>query len=131
MKHTPGPLEVAIWDPENDPVEQFRKQMSLGGSTIWCVWAPEHPLTIGKHPRPEHAAVTCITGNGPASEKNALLYAAAPELLEEHRKNLKTLRDLEDVLKNAGFYPDSVSRTAIALSISETEKVIAKAEGNG
>jgi hypothetical protein len=80
---TPGPLDLAVWDEmAKDPVEMFRNHISHGSGLIWSVWAPNHPKTVGCHPRPVHAVTTCITGNGPTSEANARLYAAAPALAE-------------------------------------------------
>jgi len=80
---TPGPLKLAVWDEmAKDPVEMFRNHISHGSGLIWSVWAPNHPKTVGCHPRPVHAVTTCITGNGPTSEANATLYAAAPALAE-------------------------------------------------
>lgn len=78
--HTPGPWEVAVWDSAKDPVEQFREHVSHGSGPVWGVWCPEHPLTKGEHPTPEHAVMAALTGNGPTSESNAYLVAAAPDL---------------------------------------------------
>ena len=70
-----GPAEVGIIDPEQDPVEHFRANLALGSGDVWAVWLPEHPKTMGEHPRPDHAVLVCITGNGPASEANARFIA--------------------------------------------------------
>lgn len=72
--HTPGPLELAIMDPNKDPVEFTRDSLSHGSGPVWMVWAPQHPKTRGTYPAPEHAVITATTGNGPASEANARLY---------------------------------------------------------
>ena len=77
---TPPPMELGTVDPEMEPGEWFRQHLAYGiDDTIWCVWCPTHPLTVGEAPRPEHAVLTAITGNGPTSEANAELYAHAPE----------------------------------------------------
>ncbi|MDP2275308.1 MAG: hypothetical protein Q8K32_31470 [Archangium sp.] len=78
---TPGPWEVAVLDAALDPVEQFREMLSFGTGPIWAVWVPQHPMTRGGHPRPEHAVLASIVGNGPASKANADLIAASPDLL--------------------------------------------------
>jgi len=76
---TPGPLDLGIVDPEVEPGEWFRDHLSYGpDANIWCVWCPKHPLTRGEAPRPEHAVLTAVTGNGPTSEANAEFYAHAP-----------------------------------------------------
>lgn len=87
--HTPGPWAVAVWDTAKDPVEQFREHLSHGSGPIWGVWCPEHPLTKGHHPNPEHAVMACLTGNGPTSEANARLIAAAPELLAALKESIE------------------------------------------
>jgi hypothetical protein len=79
-----------------DPVEMFRNHISHGSGLIWSVWAPNHPKTVGCHPRPVHAVTTCITGNGPTSEANARLYAAAPAFAE-------ALADLVKIIEAAGL----------------------------
>ena len=77
-----GPAAVGVIDPSIDPVENFREHISFGSGDIWAVWLPEHPLTAGEHPRPDHAVLVCITGNGPTSEANARFiaecFSAAP-----------------------------------------------------
>lgn len=82
IRHTPGPWAVARWDEAMDPVEQFRSHISYGSGPIWGVWCPQHPLTKGDHPNPEHAVMAALTGNGPASEVNARLIAESPDLLK-------------------------------------------------
>lgn len=79
-KHTPGPWEVAVYDDSLPPVERMREMLTYGSGPVHGVWCPEHPLTRGTHPKPEHAVMACVTGNGPASEANARLIAAAPDL---------------------------------------------------
>ena len=75
---TPAPWEVGICDPELDPVEWFRQHLSFSDQTdVWSVWCPEHPRTKGAYPRPDHAVVCAITGNGPDSEANAYFIANA------------------------------------------------------
>ena len=70
-----GPAAWAIFDAEQDPVEQFREYLSFGSGDVSAVWLPEHPRTAGEHPRPDHAVLACVTGNGPASEANAKFFA--------------------------------------------------------
>lgn len=82
-EHTPGPLRLGIWPADWDHVEAFRENLKYGSGAVWMVIAPEHPHSIGGlDDNPTHAVTTAITGNGPASEANAKLYAAAPELLK-------------------------------------------------
>ena len=68
---------------------------------------------------PDGRSVVCYTGNGPNSHNNALLIAAAPELLE-------ALRELLDayVEENGGDMPTSDGHPAFL-----ARDVIAKAEG--
>jgi len=49
--------------------------VSPGYGAGWSTWGDSDP-------RPVHAVTTCITGNGPTSEANTKLYAAAPALAE-------------------------------------------------
>lgn len=134
-KHTPGPLGVAIWnDGRTDPVEQFRQYLGFGGGRIWGVWAPEHPLTVGSHPNPEHAVMTCVTGNGPAAESNAYLYAAATDLLEELRGSLEVLQEYADEIATlAADHPDDPNGAeAVKCADARVERAraaIARAEG--
>ncbi len=92
---TPGPLGLAIVDPTREPGEWFREHLSYGTGDIWCVWCPMHPRTVGEAPRPEHAVILAITGNGPQSEANAEFIACAvrdvPRLVAEVRE-LATVR---------------------------------------
>lgn len=118
-KHTPGPWEVAVWDEAKDPVEQFREQISYGSGPIWGVWCPEHPLTRGKHPNPEHAVMPALTGNGPASEANAYLVSAAPDLLA-------ALKMLAHVV---GEQPASDVDDGSIYALAVAHSAIAKAEG--
>lgn len=75
---TPDPWQIGITDPELDPVELFRQHLALGATTdVWNVWCPEHPRTKGEYPRPDHAVIAAITGNGPDSENNARFIAEA------------------------------------------------------
>lgn len=81
---TPGRMRIAVMDPTKDPVEVFRECMSYGAGDIWGVLAVDHPETVGGlDDRPEHGAVTCWTGNGPASVANAQLYIAARDIAED------------------------------------------------
>ena len=82
---TRGPLRLARYEEfDNNGVtaaEHVAENLSHGSGPVWGVMAPEHPLTVGGwDARPEHAVVTCITGNGPTSERNAAFYAAAPTI---------------------------------------------------
>lgn len=84
-KHTPGPLRLGVWPADwgqEKQVEMFRQSLAFSEGAVWMVIAPEHPQSIGGwEDNPTHAVTTAITGNGPASEANARLYAAAPDLL--------------------------------------------------
>lgn len=103
--HTPGPWEIAVLRADLDPVEQFREMLAHGTGPIWAVWCPEHPLSRGQHPRPEHAVLSATVGNGPASEANAHLIAAAPELfaalIEQVEEFDKRLREYVSVGNDA------------------------------
>lgn len=78
-KATPGPLDVGVMDPERGAGEWFLAMLAGSDSKVVnMVWAPQHPNTRGSYPRPEHAIITAVTGNGPQSEANADFYAAAP-----------------------------------------------------
>lgn len=88
---TPGPLRLAIADPDRDPVELFRENLSHGSGEVWAVMAPEHPDTVGGwEERPVHAAIVAWTGNGPTSKANAEFIAHAHDdvgaLLAEVRR---------------------------------------------
>lgn len=76
-KATPGPWEWARFDDSKEPIEWLREMLSYGSGPVHGAWAPGHPLTRGTHPRPEHAVMPAITGNGPTSEANAKFIAAA------------------------------------------------------
>lgn len=135
--HTPGPLELAVMDPNKDPVEFTRDSLSHGSGPVWMVWAPQHPKTRGVHPNPEHAVITATTGNGPASEANARLYAAAPDLLA-------ALKDLEEACAYIRLVPcdgrshgpdateeceECSTATALSKRAEAARAIIAKAEG--
>ena len=70
-------------------IETFRENLSHGSGPVWLVIAPEHPDTVGGWgDRPEHAAITCLTGNGPLGEANAdaqqkTSYSEASDVLVE------------------------------------------------
>lgn len=73
-KFTPGPLEVYTIS-EEIAVEQIREYLKLGKGDVWGVFAPKHEFASENH-----TVATATTGNGPGSEANARLYAAAPSL---------------------------------------------------
>ena len=90
---TPGPLRLGMYDPDKDPVELFRENLSHGSGPVWLVIAPEHPDTVGGwEDRPEHAAITCLTGNGPLGEANAVFYANAPADIRDLIAEVRALR---------------------------------------
>lgn len=90
---TPAPLRLGMYDPDKDPVEMFRENLSHGSGPVWLVTAPEHPGTIGGwDDRPAHAVTTCITGNGPTSEANAVFYANAPADIRDLIAEVRALR---------------------------------------
>ncbi len=75
------PARLAQMDPEQDPAEHFAGCLSHGSGPVWGVLLPEHDESVGGwEDRPEHGVIACWTGNGPRSEANARLYAAAPLL---------------------------------------------------
>jgi hypothetical protein len=82
-KHTPGPLVVRVAPhPESG---QSRAQFTegllrLGPDPLFVVVA-EDP----ERPAPDYL-VTAVTGDGPSSRANAILYAAAPDLLEAAKR---------------------------------------------
>ena len=43
---TPGPRRTAIYDPEKDPVELFRENLSHGTGDVWGVILPEVVLAL-------------------------------------------------------------------------------------
>jgi hypothetical protein len=79
-KFTKGPLRIGVIEENAD--KWISENLSYGSGDVWLVFAPDHPLHVtGADPqRPEHVVTTAITGNGPTSEANAYLYAAAPQL---------------------------------------------------
>ena len=88
---TASPWDIGITDHSLDPVEWFRGHLSFSESKdVWSVWCPEHPRTKGEYPRPDHAVICAVTGNGPDSEKNAEFIAQARvdvlELIAEVRR---------------------------------------------
>jgi len=100
---TPGPLRLAIMDPEKSYTEVFEGFLSKGSGNVWGVLVPDHPNTIdGWSDRPAHGVVTCWTGNGPTSEANALLYLNAPEdltrLLAENEQQAQRIAELETLV---------------------------------
>ena len=93
---TPGEWFVGYNPDGSDPVEYFRECYDRGEpGRIWLVCVPYQDK-----PPNEEALCTSITGNGPTSEANARLIAAAPrllrELLEERERLREALRDLAD-----------------------------------
>lgn len=60
---------------------------------------------------------------------DANLIAAAPDLLEEHRRSLAAFEDLDSCLARAGFKTTNLERCLVADGIRATKAVIAKAEG--
>lgn len=94
---TPGPWLWALFDEAKDPLEWIRECLSYGSGPVHLTWCPEHPLTKGQHPRPEHAVVPAITGNGPTSEANAKFLAAAREDIPWL---LGQINELENALKS-------------------------------
>lgn len=73
--HTPGPWTPHILDADKN---------FIGSYVQTCIDASPGDnfyFVIGTHPD-GHLADVCHVGNGPSSMKNALLIAAAPDLLE-------------------------------------------------
>ncbi len=93
---TPGPLEVGVADPNIEAGEWFRRSARHGQGSIFVVWAPRHPNTIGEAPNPKHAAMSAITGNGPAAEANAEFYAHCPDDIREMVAELGQVRQQRD-----------------------------------
>ena len=90
---TPGPRRLGNYDPDKDPVELFRENLSHGSGPVWLVYAPEHPDTVGGYEeRPGHVATVCLTGNGPTSEANAEFIANAPADIRALIADLRRLR---------------------------------------
>jgi len=75
-EHTPGPLRVArAPHPESGLTKaEYLAGLERGGPQLFVVIAPD------PEGKPEDYLVTAVTGDGPASEANARLYAAAPEM---------------------------------------------------
>ena len=121
-KATPGPLSVAIINPELDGGKWFERFRRDGPDThTWVVWAPEHPDTVigSDSQRPDHAIVSAITGNGPTSEANAGLYASTPTDLAACIAEIKRLRVMLvdgprdcldwDTIQKTGLFTDSAT----------------------
>lgn len=96
MKYTEAPLEVGIIDPAKDREQFIKDMLSHGKGDVFMVLAPKHPKTIGESPHYEHAAITALTGNGPDSEGNAVLYSTAPAM----RDLLRKLQQWDDGMGN-------------------------------
>lgn len=90
-KATPGRLRWATIDPELDPVEVIRKNLSYGSGSVWAVIALDHPDHKGPDDRPEHCVTVAITGNGPNSENNA-------DFFQHSTDDIRALLALADVL---------------------------------
>lgn len=76
---TPGKREVALLDPERDPVELWRENLSHSEQReVFAVWLPDHPLSEASDDpqRPKHCVTVAFVGNGPDSEANAEFAAA-------------------------------------------------------
>lgn len=92
---TPAPLRIGIYDPERDPVELFRENLSHGSGDVWLVGAPEHPDTVGGwEDRPGHMATVAITGNGPTSRANAEFFQHAAEDVAALLSEVRHLRSV-------------------------------------
>lgn len=76
-KATEGPWDIGVYDSDADPLELIKQYLSYGQGDVHSVWCPTHPLTRGARPRPDHAVLSAITGNGPDSEANAAFIAAS------------------------------------------------------
>ncbi len=70
-EYTKQSVAWAVVDQSLDVVQWFKEHLSFGSGDVHCVWVPEHPRTKGEHPRPDHAVLLAIVGNGPSSEANA------------------------------------------------------------
>jgi hypothetical protein len=133
---TPGPLELGIVDHEREPGEWFRENLSYGtDSDVWVVWCPKHPLTVGEAPKPEHAVLTAITGNGPQSEANAELYANAPSDLRYLLTRLAAAEEraayvICDRCDN-GYLPTGETETGAFGETVEVERVCEACHGLG
>ena len=128
-----GPAELGIATQDMPPGEWFAENASHGSGDIHTVWLPKHPLTRGEYPRPEHAVILAITGNGPQSEANALAIAAyweaAPRLaawaqqvmpLVEAAEQLKEAEPGRMTPKWMSRYQDAVTKliaAALALNL--------------
>jgi hypothetical protein len=94
---TDGPLALGVFDPDMNPVELIRGNLSHGTGPVWLVWCPGHPHSVvSDMDYPEHAVTFAMTGNGPTSEENAefivLSRTAMPALIAEVRR-LRVCRD--------------------------------------
>lgn len=78
-KATKGPWATAVYREDKEPIEWLRENLSHGSGPLHGVWCPEHPLTIGTHPDPDHAVMAAVTGNGPTSKPNSDFIAHARE----------------------------------------------------
>jgi len=92
---TSGPLLVGCYCETLTAVEYVSDLLSHGSGPCYMLYAPDHPDTrIGPNPmRPEHVAVTLVTGNGPTSEANADYYAeVTPQLVTKLIDEIERLR---------------------------------------
>jgi hypothetical protein len=106
-EHSPENAAWGIVDPALDPVQWFKENLSFGSGDIHCVWLPSHPKTAGEHPRPDHAVLLAIVGNGPRSEANAKKIV---ELWNAKENELEAARDA--VIEAAYRYRNSHSIVA-------------------
>lgn len=105
-EHTKLEAAWGIVDPNIDPVQWFKDHLSFGKGDIHTIWFPKHPLTAGEHPRPDHAVLLCIVGNGTDSEANAkrVVDLWNEALSAETCPPSNLVRHAEQELRRAGLY---------------------------
>jgi len=124
MKFTKGPLTVGMNEMSADEMKERLAKTIDGsvdrGDSVGELWS----VFVGSADSP---LMCCYTGNGPTSEANAYLFAAAPELFEACQDALSTFkRQLDSEEKGIGFCGDDEHE-----SIRLLEEALAKARGWG
>lgn len=97
---TPGPGDIGIFETDV-AAERVVANLSHGSGPCWLVWLPDHPLTRGTRPAPEHAVTVAITGNGPNSEANARwlaeVYSHASDILTLAEEALRLREQIDEL----------------------------------
>lgn len=120
MKHTPGPWRIGIYrkDATRPPTPEEMKEILC--ETIDRTL--EHPGSIPdfylvlSSDDPKDPIHTALVGNGPTSEANALLIAAAPDLLAALTDALLVMTSQKTTLEE---HADAITKARIAINKAE------------